>query len=151
VLGYVDSYNDQGDLTLSMLDLSQLGAVEAATSSLGKALSALPKSERRTVVNIIRESQGFYYSDYKDARDFARRLTTAGIKGFDRRTADDLDRALAKLIVANATSTAYVASTGLSMWIPSETYQYSSHAQAYGALQFHKRTGWGDAAKALLY
>jgi len=151
VHGYLDSYNGSGDLTLAMMDLSQLPAVEAATAALGKELSRLPKSERKAVINLVRETQGFYYSDYKDAGDFVSKLTTAAIRGFDKTTASDLERALRKLIVANATSASYASSTGVSFWIPSETYQYSAHAQAYSQLQFHKRTGWGDAAKALLY
>lgn len=149
VLGYVDSYNDSGDLTLAMLDLSQLPAVEAAASSLGKAIGALPKSEIEAIQSVVQETQGFYYSDYKDARDFTSKLTAAGIKQFDTRTADDLNRALARMIVANATSSSYAQATGASIWIPAEGYQYSAHAQAYSQLKFHKRTGWGDAAKAL--
>jgi len=149
--GYVDSYSGQGDLTLAMIDMAQLPAVESAAASLGKALTALPKSERRAVMEVIQDAQSFYYSDYKDAGDFVSRLARAGVKQFDKRTADDLGNALSKLIVANATSTSYAQSTGLSMWIPSETYQYASYSQAYGELKFHKRTSWGDAVKALLY
>lgn len=148
---YVDSYGGSGDLTLSMVDLRQLPKVEAAVAGLGQAINKLPKSGKKAVGRVIKETQAFYYSDYKDAGEFATKLAGYGITQFDRRAADDLKQALSDFTVANATSTSYSRSTGTSLWIPSESYQYTSHSQRYGELQFHKRTGWGDTLKSILF
>ncbi len=148
---YVDSYGNSGGLTLSMLDLNQLPAVEAAVQGLGKAISGLPPASRRAVGQAILDTQAFYYSDYKDAGDFATRLSNSVIKQFDRRAAQDLKQALDRMVVANATSTEYAASTGVSFWIPEATYQYNAHFKDYSELKFHKRTGWGDTMKAVLF
>jgi hypothetical protein len=148
---YVASYNNVGDLTLSMMDLNQLPEVEAAVQGLSRAIRALPKSGIKAVGRAIQETQDFFYSDYKDAGHFAAKLSGYGITQFDRRAADDLKQALDRMVVANATSPNYSRSTGVSFWIPGETYQYSAHSQAYSELKFHKRTGWGDTLKAILF
>jgi Clostripain family len=148
---YVDSYNNSGDLTLSVMNLEKLPEVEKAVQGLSQAIRALPKSGLKAVGRAIRETQEFFYSDYKDAGHFAAKLSGYGITQFDRRAADDLKKALDQMIVANATSPNYSKSTGVSFWIPSETYQYSAHSQEYSQLKFHKRTGWGETLKAILF
>jgi inorganic pyrophosphatase len=39
----------------------------------------------------------------------------------------------------------------VSFWIPEATYQYNAHFKDYSELKFHKRTGWGDTMKAVLF
>ena len=113
-----------------------------------KKLIQLNKGSISDLKDIAEQTQAFYNSDYKDARDFIDRVQKSG--KFNRRDLLDNARlALESLVVANQASRGYPGASGTAIWLPTDSSDWSTYGKRYSGLVFHQKTNWGDFLRLL--
>ncbi len=150
---YVKAYSDGGvysnsDVTMSAMDLTKLDAFNSSIKDLGQKLKGLIASKKAAVLKAADSSQSFEYADYKDFVDFTNNLESANLLRGDSAIANARSAAAALVIESDATDK-YRNAHGLSIWLPSNSSDYSEYQAKYGSLNFNQVTGWGDVVKAL--
>lgn len=138
------------DVTMSAFSLEKFADLEAAMRSFAAEVKGATAPERTKIMNAVRATQGFYYSDYKDLVDFLDKLTAAGVTEVKASTIANLRSVAKSMIVANEVSNLYRSSHGMAFWLPARRSAYTSYAAKYNDLEFQKETGWGDALNQLL-
>lgn len=143
---YSNGSHGSGTTTLSVLDLSKMGAVERATDALASALIAA-KDQRAAVVQAIQASQSFEDPTHHDVFDLvdqlSRRVQNDGVK----QAGAALKKAAAAAVVAEArTGMAVARSGGLAIWAPTSGSQ--SQMEDYQALKWAKGQ-WDELLQAL--
>jgi hypothetical protein len=125
--------------TLSVVDLSTLGALNPALSSLANAMMAHPE-HRAAIRTIAGQTQSFYYSSNKDLWDFAARLQASASLHQDIRTAASaLIAQLQQSIAYNRVQTSYANAHGMAIYLPT-----SGLDSSYRSASWSVATTWDD-------
>jgi hypothetical protein len=145
---YVKSYqagtHGSGTATYSAWDMSKFANVEKAVGALATSFAGLDANATSAARTAIGQSANFYFSDYVDLGDVLKQtmLTNTSV---DTAAVAAAKAALGEFVVHNADTADRSASTGVSVWIPTSKYSYSTLATRYSGLQFAKATGWDKA------
>jgi hypothetical protein len=151
---YLKSYqggsNGTQDVTFSAFDLSKLPALHEALAAFGTNLRQLTPIERSGVSRASSDTVRFTYSDYADLLDFIKNLSKAEIKGIDTQLLANVKTAASDLIIANGVTSGYADATGLTIWIPQNSWSYKEHSERYKGMKFNVATQWGETMASLL-
>jgi hypothetical protein len=149
---YGDSYSggSQGSSagsTQSAIEAAKLDDVAVAVSELGKAIIANINAVGGDFTKALRNADSFYYSDYKDAYDFAEILSKTSVKAVAEKAKAVMAAVKACVKEHHYAKSSYgkhEKSHGLSLYVPKK-YQYRKD---YENLAFAKDTGWDKALQA---
>jgi len=99
-----------------------------------------------TVKEIISSTQRYYYSDYKDLYDFAKRLKDNGlIPTAIKNAAQAVMNAINNVVIAEGhNGTSMANSHGISIWLPHSTDQLNAGKAGYSLLDFAHDTEWDE-------
>lgn len=134
-----------GKVTFSILNLSFLPQFESSVKSLVGDLKTLPLSDLRQVSNLVKQTQYFTYSDYKDFAHFLNAVQSEKI--LSEKTA--MTEAFNSLVIVNRVSDTYKDAHGISIWLPDSEWQLNNHSKRYEKLKFNERTNWLDFLASL--
>jgi hypothetical protein len=148
---YVGSYSggSQGtedSASMSAWDLSKLGEATASLKALKQEVLAGNDTNRRAIKTAADTAQSFTYADYIDVGDFVKNIESSGTR---LATVAAVKSALSNLIIANADGANLKKATGLTIWMPHSSYDYSTYANLYQGLAFDKLIGWHEMIQAL--
>lgn len=138
-------YGNQS-VTMSAFDMSQIGAYKAAVKDLATELQAKSAADLKKIKTATTKSKNFYNSDYIDLIDFLDKVSAASIS---TSTAASVRSAHDAFVIANDQNQDSV-THGLSIWIPTQSYDYSSYWSRYEKMAFNQNTGWGYFVKKML-
>jgi hypothetical protein len=148
---YREGYGNKADgITLSVVNIQALAALEKAIQVFGGAVRALPQAAREKITDVIGKAQSFYYADYVDLGDFLKNLLGLQVQGFDEVIVGDALQALQAYTVASEASSSHPGATGVSIWLPSSTFEFDRYSTRYAGLKFAQRTGWTETLRSLL-
>jgi len=116
---------------------------------MGSSIAKLSPSDAKTMATAAGRAQGFAYSDYVDFGDFVAQVQATKSDVIPSDILNNAKSALSSVVIEAKNTSRYSKATGLSLWIPLDTYTYSQYASKYDGLKFEKATSWGDAAKNL--
>lgn len=143
---YMDSYSS--GVTQSALNLAYTGTLVNYCNDLAQALRNYISSNpgaKDQIISIINTSQSYYYNDYKDLYDFARRIKD----GINNTAVDNAAQAVMNtinsfVIAEGHSGTALANSHGVSVWLPNNSNQFSSGKNSYALLKFAINTVWDE-------
>lgn len=131
-------------VTFSAFDLKVLPEFEKAIAGLSNQLGALSTAQYTALKTAANATESYAYSDYKDLIDFMDRLKKVSTVQVNADVTADVYSATKQLVIANDVSPSYSASHGISVWLPTYSYDYADYGKRYEGLVFHKMTGWGN-------
>jgi hypothetical protein len=131
------------------LDLNEMAGFNKGMSGLVSELIKLNSSEMQKTAAAAKAAQTFYHSDYKDLGDFLAKIDRQAMAPTQRMFIGRIRNSLSKLVISNDVSPS-IKATGLALWLPLTTSQYSGQADRYRGLEFAKETGWGEFLKLLV-
>ncbi len=145
---YVKAYNpggvygDQGQqVTLAAYDLSQMVPFRKSIYALTKKLMSASDAQIQAMKTAAATAKSFQQSeDYKDLIDL---LDKTGMDTFAPAESAAVRAAHGNLVIANGQNQDQV-THGLSIWLPSEQYNYTTYQERYSNLLFSEHTHWGD-------
>jgi hypothetical protein len=150
---YVKSYqggqNGTMDVALSSLDLEKLGELEAAISKLGEEIAGLSVDARKAVLNTIRDTQNFAYSDYGDVVDFVSLLRKNKVGNLSESTLNAVEKAAIDMVISNDVTEGYKRAKGIAMWLPAYKSTHDMYSASYAGLKFHAASNWGTALQKI--
>lgn len=132
-------------VTMSSYDLSHLSDYEAAVKAVGDSLVRLPAAEIAKVATAGSNSKFFTELDYHDVLDFVAQLNSGGIKNA---ALSDMATAQKSFVMSNDENVDN-ASWGVSIWIPTDSFDFDNYSDRYKNLKFNQHTGWYNLVKAL--
>lgn len=144
---YVKAYDGgiygKQDVTFSAMDLSKLDGLYAAVSALNASLVNLGPADLTLARTAARATQNYYTADYRDLGDFMDQLTAQKVMVSDV-LVTDVKTAISDLVVSVESTDGYKKSHGVSVWLPTASYGFTSYKDRYAKLDFSKSTGWVD-------
>ncbi len=147
---YAKSYQTGSEhVTFSIFDLANLPALNKAISKFGQSMNAMSAETSKAVLEVASNSQNFTNSDYVDLIDFLNRLKSSSITSLDVNSVKALTDA-AKNFIVTTNNVGFPNANGVSIWIPTESYEYSQYASLYSQMKFDSETHWGDFLKQLI-
>lgn len=151
---YVKSYQGgtqgKAEVTFSAFDLSKIDLLHTAVGQMSLKIQALSGSDRDKVAGAAKSTLNFFYEDYRDLGDFARRTKNLNIHRDAKNAANALETAVKTFVISTINTPAYSNASGVSFWLPTEKYSYDSYKSAYSELRFQEKTSWSEAAKTLV-
>ena len=151
---YVKSYQGgtqgKAEVTFSAFDLSKIDLLQAAVAQMSVKIQALSASDRDKVSAVAKSTLNFFYEDYRDLGDFAKRTKNLKIHRDAKAAATALENAIKSFVITAVNTPAYSDASGVSFWLPTEKYSYDSYKSAYSELRFQEKTSWSEAAKTLV-
>lgn len=147
---YLESYNGgiygNSSVTMSVFDLSKIGAYRQAVSALASELSAQSPAVLGALKTALPATKSFFMSDYKDLIDF---LNQGKVDAIAPVSAAALRAAHADFVIANDQNQD-AKTFGLSLWLPEDAGEFQSYWPRYQGLSFHQSTGWGRLVQTIL-
>jgi hypothetical protein len=138
------------DATLSAVDLTKIGPVNTAIAALGAQIQKLSTSDRKKVQSAMKTTQVFYDQDYGDLLDFMAKLEGAKIASLTPLIAN-VKAAAKPFITANNVTGKFVGrALGISIWLPTSSYDWNDYKDLYKTMAFDKATSW-DKVLALFF
>jgi len=128
-------------VTFSAYDLSKMDEYNTAVKGLADDLLRLDPAGLKAAAQAVDNTQSFASYDYKDIQDFMKLI---GKTVFSVERQAEVERAAKDFVIANDVSPRYKRATGVSVWMPSSTYEYEDYVGRYQNLKFNKATGWGN-------
>lgn len=146
---YVASYQGKEDVTMSAFDLSQIKLLNKTVKQLGSDIQSLNAKNRKSVMAASSASQRYAYADYVDLGSLVKNIKAAKVK-IDDKDLQNVEDAISKFVIANADTSAYAKSKGVSVWLPTTKYDYKVYSDRYKKLVFNGNTKWNDTITFLL-
>lgn len=144
---YTSAYNGgiygKQDVTFSAFDMSHYDSLIAAVKTLAADLNGLSGSQLKAVKSAASNAQAFYDADYKDLFDFVAGVEKSNLQ-MQATTLTDVKKAVQTFVIAVDSTSGYKDAHGLSIWLPTYSYDYSQYSDRYQGLAFDKATGWSQ-------
>ena len=140
---YVAEYSG-GSVTLSSRILYSREVAYKA-NDLAHAIRSNPNAWG-TIREIISSTQRYYYTDYKDLYDFARRLKdSTSMPTAIKNAAQAVMTAINNVVVKEGhNGTSMANSHGISIWLPHSSDQFNNGKAGYSLLDFAHDTEWDE-------
>lgn len=135
-------YGNQ-DVTFSAFDMANYDALTAATKTLAAELKGLNAGQLSSVKKAANGTQAFYDADYKDLYDFVSHVEQSNMQ-VQAATLADVKKAVQNFVISVNSTSAYKDAHGLSVWLPTSSYEYNDYSDRYKGLFFDKATGWSN-------
>lgn len=155
IKSYVASYQggSQGkaEVTLSLIDLSQMDLIAKDARDFAQTVTQKASSDQKLVVSkAFSQAQHYYNSDYIDLTNFYELIRRDKKLGglLPEQWFTDAQARLKRAILVNGVTRKYSQSFGLSIWGPSEKF-YSKYGKEYSMTRFDRGTKWGAMIGAL--
>jgi len=132
-------------VTMSAFDLSQIAKYENAFKQVGRDLNKLNPADLKKAQTAVLNTKSFTAWDYRDALDFLDQMEKVGIKPA---SFANLREAQKSFVLSNDQNQDQV-SWGVSVWLPTNRYDYDPYAKRYEGLKFGKNTNWGSFLKTV--
>lgn len=140
---YVNDYIGRYDVTQSLLDMSKLSAVAAATDELGAALIPNATSKSTELAAARQNSQHYVYTYYKDLLDYADKAKAAVPDPAVAAACQHLHAAIAAAIAYEAHTGASVAnSKGLSIYVPQPADYLARYSDLHISQDYPNWSAW---------
>ncbi len=147
---YAKSYQGTSDkVTFSAFDLNFLDPLTQSIREFSNSFSSLNASAISQVLKAAQASQNFTNSDYVDFVDFLKNVKSANVSALSSDKLTKMGDAAKNFIIAS-NNVGFPNAHGMSIWIPTEKYQYSEYSDLYSQMAFEQTTHWGDVLKTLL-
>ncbi|MGK5087130.1 clostripain-related cysteine peptidase [Bdellovibrionota bacterium FG-2] len=146
---YQGGANGFQDVTFSVYNMAHLAGLNNAITLFATDIQKLNSAERTKVISAASTTQDFTYGDYGDLMDFVSILKKSDVKSIEPTSLAGIESAMSSFVTTNSVSTGYKRASGVSIWLPSSKYEYSTYSKRYSTLQFSSGTKWGDALKFL--
>lgn len=130
-------------VTMSAMDLSQLGTFNQAVGKLSGELMKASTQQMAKALSVAKSSQKFTNGDYKDLGDFLGKMGKQNLATSQIEAIRGVKTELDKLVISNNSSPSFNAS-GVAIWLPTSTWEHDSYKERYRGLAFAKSTGWGE-------
>ena len=137
---------DSTAVTMAAYDLSQTAQYEQSLKQLNDSLIRVPPASIAKIQASANATKSFTYGDYKDVVDFTNQLAKNGFQNDSALQA--VQTAQSKFVISNDQNTDTV-TNGVSIWLPTEDYDYTGNSDRYQGLKFQQDTGWGELVKAI--
>jgi hypothetical protein len=136
-------------VSLSSVNLKKLNSVFTSVKNLSNGILSLPESEAVQLHGAIQKTTSFYMSEYGDFLDFL-----ANYKPWDNTGALDpilgkLKSSISEAIVSNDNAQKDAKATGLSLWLPWNSYDLTEDLKRYEGLRFDKLTKWSKVIRLI--
>ena len=147
---YGKAYSNGGvygatDITFSAMDMSQLPNFWKSASTLARELNKLNAVQIKNLLKTAQGTQSFAYSDYKDMGDFVSKIKATAALEVDRQAVADVEKSIQSLVISNHPTGSFANTAhGISVWIPTDKYDWTDYQQRYQGLRFQKETGWSS-------
>lgn len=146
---YISYYQDLGrdGLTFSTIDVAMMNSVVKGLADLRAKFSTI--NDLSAIKTAAANSQRFFSSDYVDLGDLLTNVKAAlGNSSVGKAEIDQVSKALSGSVFANAV-TGNVKASGLSVWWPTDSYEWTKYGDRYMGLKFDKQARWSDLLKKL--
>ncbi|QDK46634.1 hypothetical protein DOM22_16460 [Bdellovibrio sp. ZAP7] len=141
---YLAAYNGgvygNRKVTMSAYDLSHIDSYEQSLKQLSAEFAALDNASLAKVARSAKNAKLFTYWDYRDVIDFIDLATKNGITTPAMQSVRD---AQSQFVIANSQNQD-TKTWGVSIWLPSNSSDYSGYIERYHGLKFNQRTNWAD-------
>lgn len=132
------------EVTFSNIDLQKMNTLYKAFFDLSEALVRVNKNSFTNLRLIARETQAFYNSDYKDARDFIDLIQKSEKLIVEKEVLDNARKAIEDVVVSNQVSPSFKRASGIAIWLPIDFSYWNQYGARYNKMVFQKETKWGD-------
>jgi hypothetical protein len=129
------------DVTFAAYDMSHYEGLVSAVKTLAAELTA--SSNLQAVASAASSAQGFYDADYKDLYDFVSGVQRSQVD-VKASTLSDVKNAVQSFVITSNNTDGYKNAHGLSIWLPTTSYDYSQYSDRYQGMVFAQETGWGN-------
>lgn len=145
---YVKAYSpggvySQSEVTMSAMDLSKLESFNQSVKNLKIELLSTITAQKQNIFNAANATQQYAYSDYKDFVDFTDQLESGKILA-NGSTLTNARKAAQDLVIENHATSTYSSSHGVSIWIPTDSSDYTNYDARYKGLLFARETDWSQ-------
>lgn len=147
---YQNGSQGRSEVTLSAYHLDQMSTFYQAVSELGNEILNLDPMQKKEMIQAIKKTFNFAYSDYGDFGNFLEQLQKSKNLSIRRAYLDQAKRALNQLVIANRTTQEFAPATGVAVWLPWSGGVFENYRDRYVELSFHKKTGWGNVLNGIL-
>jgi hypothetical protein len=131
------------EVTFSALDMSKFDKFLVAMKSFSTDMDGLSASGISGALAANQASLAFELPDYKDLGDFLDNVQAHGmLQG--ARSVSDLRSVLHSMTLASENTSTFAKAHGLSIWLPTESSDWTNYSERYKAMKFNNRTRWGD-------
>lgn len=151
---YADFYEENPMLgsikvSLSSVDLKKMNAVFKEVKTLTKGILSLPESEAVQLHGAIQKTTSFYVSEYGDFLDFIANYRPWDSSGAIEKILEKLKSSLKNTIVSNDVAQKDSKATGVSLWLPWNSYDLTQDLKRYEGLRFDKLTNWSKVIRLI--
>jgi hypothetical protein len=143
------AYGD-GEVTLSSADLTQAPALNRALRALGEQVRGLDRDGLSQIREVSEAALRFDTSDYVDLGDFLKLVAQRNVVGLSRDTVATVRRELDAYVISNHTTPKYKRATGISFWLPTNSWTFDRYRAKYETLTFDVATAWSKTIEVLL-
>lgn len=151
VASYQGGSQGRSEVTLSLIDLSQLEAVARDARDFARIVASGASSDQKLVVaKALATAQHYYNTDYIDLANFYDlvRKTRSLDSVLNQQWFTDALTHLRRAILFNGVTPQYSRSHGLSIWGPGRE-DYARYIKEYRLTRFDKGTKWADLLRSL--
>ncbi|GIL18780.1 MAG: hypothetical protein BroJett040_25310 [Oligoflexia bacterium] len=141
---YTGGVYGRREITFSIFDLAKMDIFNQAISQLSAELRSQPREGMSAARASALNTESYTSSDYKDIHDFVDLLEKQQANGVRSGTIAQVRSAISQLVIVNHVTNSFKRSHGISVWLPTEEWEYSVFSERYSGLQFHRESGWGD-------
>jgi hypothetical protein len=133
-------------VTMSVLDMSKLDGYKTALANLAKELNSLSSSNFSKVKKAASNAKYFEGYDYRDILDFVNKINQSSVT---LSSSPALAAAQQSLVISNDQNQDKQ-TWGLSVWLPSDSYDYDDYVGRYQNLKFNQDTNWLSLVKNIV-
>jgi hypothetical protein len=136
------------NVTLSAFNLDFIGSLNKSLRGFADSLTQLDEKGRELLAEAAKASTHFTNDDYVDLGDFISQVKSKRISARTDATINEIALQTKNFVVDNITL-GFPRAQGAAIWIPTDSWTYSRHADRYSRLNFDHETHWGDVAKII--
>jgi hypothetical protein len=131
------------------MNLKNLSYFWSELKQISSVVAKLPPQAVSRIRDAALSSQGFYYPDYKDLRDWFG-LASQAIYSGNQTAIDAFHEAFRKVVVANYTTSTYGKSQGIAFWWPDSFSQNDELVNRYKNLVFARETHFEEVLNQVI-
>ncbi len=142
---YPDKASNPMGTTFSVIDVSKLDDLMSAIAVFVEELVSLDPATTEKIVYAAQATHRFDgANDYRDLLDFIKNIEGRKDIVINKSTLEFVRATYNSVMIKNVANELEEGAHGLSVWLPTYHYYYTSHAERYANLEFNKKTKWGD-------
>ncbi len=128
---------------LSSTKLNESERLNTAIRALSAAVLTMNADDLKKFKAAMELALPFYFRDYRDLGDLVVELEKTDLKL--KPELDGIKNAMRTYVIDSQVSPGLIRATGVSIWVPSNSYSFNLYSDRYGKLKFAKDTRWNEA------